>query len=277
MKTFSFRFDIDTPTCLVEGAPRLMNLAERLGVKFTFFLSVGKSISRRDFILRKLRGGGVEEECAAALSARAKLGNRRYAQLALLNPTIGARHPGLVRDLAQSQELGLHGGRNHDTWHRSAGGWSKERVCAELDWALSRLAEVPVQVHGFSCPGWTSAPGLAEALAERGFKYRADRHGLNEKGVVREAGGSLANLATNLVGEPGGVAFLEHMRALGRSDQEIREYFAKRLNEIGNTVVAYDHPYFAGVHELELVETCVKQAQDAGYTIVPMRDLVAAG
>ena len=94
-----------------------MQVADQLGVVFTFFLSAGRSISRRGTIRRMLGRKPDASPCAEALSARRKLGSLGYISLAIRNPLIGAAHPELVRDLFKSQDMGLHGGRNHDIWH----------------------------------------------------------------------------------------------------------------------------------------------------------------
>ncbi len=269
MKTFSFRFDIDTPKCLSEGVPNLMKIAERLGVKFTFFISMGHSISRLGTLSRMISPSKSTAPVASALSARTKLGNFGYIQLALFNPQIGRKYLNLVQDLYRSQELGLHGGRNHDTWHHGAAEWSAEKLGAELDWALAPLRELNFEIRGFSCPGWTESPNLVQALEARDFRYRADRHGMNEFGGKSE-GRNLLNMGTNILGEPGGVAYLEHLRATGMNDQQMRTDFKAQLARVGDYAVAYDHPYYAGVRELALVEDCVKMARDAGYQILSL-------
>lgn len=249
-----------------------MDLAENLGVQFTFFLSVGRSISRRGFLQRKLKAGAASEiEPTASLSARHKLGNFDYIKLALLNPNIGKNHLDLVRRLSKSQEVGLHGGRNHDVWHHGAQNWSSERLNDELNWALTPLRRAGVEIKGFSCPGWTEPPLLTPTLMQNGFQFRADLHGPNEKNQIES--GSFINLATNILGEPGGVAFLENLIAQKLSKKEIREVFAARLSEVGDCAVTYDHPYFAGLHALDLVEDCVKIARDSGYTVMPLGDV----
>jgi len=252
-----------------------MALAEKLGVQFTFFISVGQSVSRPDFIKRALFSGLEDSPLAPSLSARQKLGLYEYIKLSLFNSRIGAAHPSIVRDLSRSQEVGLHGGQNHDTWLHGASHWDRRRLEFELDWALNQLAKMDVQVDGFSCPGWRESPHLIEALKARGFKYRADRHGLQETGVVQEAGPFL-NVSTNILGEPGGVAYIEHLRAQSKTDREVLFDFKSRLQAVGDYAVVYDHPYFAGVHELGLVEDCVKLAKDEGYTVLPLREIARA-
>ncbi len=275
MKTLSIRFDIDTPTCLREGVPRLLDLNERLAFRATYFLSVGRAVSRADALGRLLAPRHAATRRAAALSARQKLGLRRYARLALLNPEIGRGSPGIVARLSRSAEVGLHGGRNHDVWHHQAGDWPRARVEAEIDWALAWLSSQGIAVLGFACPGFTEPAELAAVLQERGFLYRADRHGAELRGAIEERPGFF-NLATNLLGEPGGVAYLENKRARGLADAEIRQEFRRDLAAAGDQAVMYDHPYYAGIHALGRRADLVEIAREEGYTIVPMSDLARA-
>jgi len=272
MKTFAFRFDIDTPTCLDEGVPRLLDLSERLGLRFSFFLCLGRSVSRLGVLSRSLQRTRRQEARAAGYSARKKLGFFRYVRLALLNPEIGRGASALVRRLSESADLGLHGGWNHDHWHHQAREWPRSRIEAELDWGVARLADLGVSVSGFCSPGWNAPDGLPELLHARGFSFRADRYGGDETGAVVEPPG-VVNLATNILGEPGGVAYLEHMRARGLTDAGIRDAFRKRLREVGDYAVTYDHPYYAGLHALGLVEDLVRVAVDEGFEVITMAEM----
>ena len=275
MKTLCVRFDIDTPTCLREGVPPLLELNERLGFKSSYFLSVGRAISRLGTLRRMAGRKGARTERAAGLSARRKLGTAGYIRLALLNPDIGRGAPEIVQRLSRQAELGLHGGRNHDVWQHHAHQWPRARVESEIDWALEWLAGQEISVAGFCSPGWNEAPGLAAVLRERGFLYRADRYGPGLTDVVEELPGFL-NMPTNLVGVPGGVAYLEHKRAQGLSDAAIRTQFRQDLAVAGDHAVMYDHPYYAGMHALDLLEDLVSVAMDAGYTLVTLSDMARA-
>lgn len=269
MKWFAFRFDIDTPKCLEQGVPPLVNLAERLGVRFTFFLHVGRSISLVHSLGRKRKGPGLPS--AASLSALQKLGAAQYVRTALLNPLIAASALDQVKRLAQTQELGLHGGRNHELWHHGASTWSTTRLQEEIEWSLGWLKSHGLSVKGFSSPGWTEHQDLPHLLENFGFQYRADRHGRDESWGRKE--GQLVNLATNLTGEPGGVAYIEHLRALGKTDSEIVADLRERLRVANDYAVAYDHPYFAGLREITLLEKIIGVVKDEGFQIVTLGEM----
>lgn len=272
MRTLCIRFDIDTPTCLNEGVPRLLDMTERLGIRCTYFLSVGRAVSRWGALERIVTRSRARTPRAAGFSALQKLGAPRYAMLALLNPMIGRAAPALVERLSRTSEVGLHGGRNHDTWQHGAHTWPRQRLEEELDWALDWLVAQGIQPSGFSSPGWNEPPGIVALLRARGFRYRADCYGARLRGGAEEAPGFF-NLATNLVGEPGGVAYLEHMRARGLSDAEIRDAFRARLLEIGDDAVLYDHPYYAGLQGVGLLEDLVGVARDEGFELVTMAEM----
>ena len=43
MKLCCFRFDADTHVCVSVGIPRLVELGNRLGARFTFFVNMGRA------------------------------------------------------------------------------------------------------------------------------------------------------------------------------------------------------------------------------------------
>ncbi|MEM7417389.1 MAG: polysaccharide deacetylase family protein [Gemmatimonadota bacterium] len=279
-KLFSFRFDVDTHRCVREGMPALVRLGDRLGVPFTFFVNMGRAVSRRGFVRGFLRSDGPSD-VAAKLSARTKLGSSGYLRAALLNPLVGAGSPDIIRSaIASGHEVGLHGGRNHAEWQSHAPDWASERVAAEVDAVLPRLHSLigPERVVGFASPGWATPPALCEVLVERGFEYVADDHGPRAD-RISPAGAAVCGLRsvhTALTGEPGGVAYLEHLVALGMGNEAIVARFREELLAAGNQVVVYDHPYFAGLEALHLVEALVGEARDAGYEIVPVATIARA-
>lgn len=274
-KVFAFRFDIDTPKCLGQGVPPLLELGERLGAPFTFFLNVGRSVSLLNFLRMKLQPKAVETAPAAAFSALQKLGPASYVYTALCNPRIAPKFSEIVRRIPRFHELGIHGGHNHDLWHHHVNSWTPEKTIAEVRWSLDWLRRHDLAVDGFSSPGWSERADLAQILCELGFKYRADRHGPSATGVQRENG--ILNVGTNLTGEPGGVAYLENQRALGRSDNEVMKDFESRLAESPHYAVVYDHPYFAGLRELDMIEKMVQRARELGFEVVTLGEIARRG
>ncbi len=80
-------------------------------------------------------------------------------------------------------------------------------------------------------------------------------------------------MPTNLCGEPDGVGYLEHMRAEGLDDAQAFITFSRQLED-RRLAVAYDHPYYAGVAELELIGRMIHMARDRGYEISTLENTI---
>ncbi len=271
-----FRFDVDTCRCARQGLPALLDLAARLELPLTLFFNMGRAVSRRH-ALAALAGRRPAAPPAAKLSNLAKLGTAGYLRTLVANPWVGRGAPGVVRRAAaEGHEVGLHGGRNHGEWMRCALGWGGERLRAEVRWGLAELARAGAgAVRSFASPGWVSPPGLPEVLAEEGFALLADRHGLELEGPLALAGGRLRDWPTNVLGEPGGVGFIEHQLALGRDPAAAVTAFRAALAGKRRAML-YDHPHLAGGRGLGLLERLVEAARGLGYRPVTLAGLEEA-
>ncbi|MDX1495289.1 MAG: polysaccharide deacetylase family protein [Longimicrobiales bacterium] len=274
-RQLAIRFDVDTHRCVREGMPALSELGRELGVPFTFFVNMGRAVFLPGRLMSERR---EPRPVAAKLPARQKLGVRRWLEAAILNPRVGAGSPDVLRAAAEAgHEIGLHGGRNHARWQREAQEWTASRVGAEIDAVLPLLRDAldGAPVRGFASPGWTTHPALPDLLAQRGFHYLADLHGPQPASGVatEEPVGPLHTVRTQLTGEPGGVAYLEHLRACGLDDDAVVRRAMDDLAGVGPRAALYDHPYHAGVRELETLRRIVQSARDEGYRIVSMAEL----
>ncbi|MDA0328727.1 MAG: polysaccharide deacetylase family protein [Gemmatimonadetes bacterium] len=291
-KLFCFRFDVDTHCCVHEGMPALVGLGNRLDVPFTFFVNMGRAVSRRAFLRERVSSPvSPSRPQAAKLSALTKLGWGGYLKAAALNPIVGGAATGLVRAAHESgHEIGLHGGRNHAVWQLEASDWGAARVAAEIDAVLPTLSRALGDTcpQGFASPGWTSTPALDEVLAPRGFRYVADLHGpepgSGKSGPTHDAERpdppaalALPRVRTQLTGEPGGVAYLEHLRARGFADADILRRFESDLDGGARAMVVYDHPYHAGLRELTVIARMVGIVRSAGFEVVPLHEVARDG
>jgi hypothetical protein len=279
-RLFSFRFDVDTHRCVREGMPALSRLGRRLDAPFTFFVNMGRAVSRRSALTRVVRGQRTPfEPVAAKHTARVKLGAAGWLQAALLNPRVGRAAPDVLRSTRDDgHEIGLHGGRNHAVWQVEALDWPRSRVAAEIDAVLPGLERVlGATPSGFASPGWVSPSGLPAVLAARGFSYLADLHGQVGAAAPPEELGGLSQVRTQLTGEPGGVAYLEHLDASGLSEDGVLRRFERDLEAAGARVAVYDHPYWAGVRALDLIGEMVAIARARGFQVVPLATVARAG
>lgn len=276
-KIVCFRFDVDTYPCAAKGVPNLVELARKYDTKFTFYFNMGRAIHIPTLLFAKKPTSLPER--AAKLSNMHKLGPIEYVRTALLNPRVGSSFPAnIVEAHREGHEVGLHGGRNHGDWVSNAHTWSEQKVVDELDWGISRLVEAGIDdVYSFSSPGWQAPDSLHTALADRGFTSVADVHGHNEYEVSKSphVEDDLYCIPTNILGEPGGVGYIEHLRASTGSRRSMLEKFESDLDRTGQPAVLYDHPFYAGIHELDFVDSMLKSVRDAGYKTARLDELPA--
>lgn len=269
-----FRFDVDSHRCIRDGVPKLLSLGRKAEARFTFFVNMGRAVDRLATLLAMRRG-----EKAAQLSARQKLGLSDFWIAALLNPKVGAGRPGLIRRaVREGHEVGLHGGRNHGSWQAGAMKWSVQRIAREVRHGLAELRKTigpSERVRGFASPGWSGPSALWPVLAANGFDYVADTRGRRREGDLALSSPALVRVPTHLVGEPGGVAYLEHHQAIGSSDRDVLSEFESALQEERRFLVLYDHPCFA-VRKLELLSAMIATGRQAGYQVVTLAEVAVA-
>ena len=111
-------------------------------------------------------------------------------------------------------------------------------------------------------------------LESLGFKYVADLHGdvFDEIKKARSVS-NLFQVPTNILGEPGGVGYIENLRARGMGDKFILKDFESKLKK-RKIAVVYEHPSYAGIKELPMVEKMIRSAQSMGFRITTLRDIV---
>lgn len=274
VKRFCFRFDVDTHLCISKGMPNLLRLADELDVRFTFFVNMGRAISRLDYLRDKTsRGPG---RTTAKLSNLRKLGLSGFLTAAILNPRVGAPHLDTIRAAhARGHEIGLHGGTNHATWLNHGARWPAARIRREITLALDFLRQSGIPMpRGFASPGWQGSDNLHAALEALGFCYVADVHD-PEAQELKPVQPNLRLLAipTNLCGEPDGVGYLEHMQAEGLSDAQALDTFSRQLGD-RHLAIAFDHPYYAGVAKLELIRRMIHIARDRGHEITTLERII---
>lgn len=276
MAKVAFRFDIDSHKCIRDGVPILLELSHRYSVPFTFYVNVGKAVSRIDTMRSVLYNSGERHaEEVQMLSARQKLGTKDYLYAAVVNPKLAKYRENIIAIARSGCELGLHGGINHSHWYTHALKWSYERVRKDLEEALRRMKRIVPKYcpQGFAAPGFVVNNVIGRVLKDLGFQYSSNWHENNAAEVYKVRGG-IPDVGVNLCGEPGGVAFWEYAAASGWTDWRTVDYFMNMLNTHGEVVV-FDHPYFVAVQKAELLERTIVSVIGQGHQIVAMRELAA--
>lgn len=273
MRYLCFRFDVDTHKCLRDGVPNLLQLARYHKVKFTFFLNVGQAIDRLHFFQSKIKK--KPEKDIKSLSPLTKLGLKDYLFLSLANPSIGERYSENIKLISKlGHEIGLHGGKNHQNWFFNAKKWTSKNIENELRWGIQILKNLGQEnIWGFSSPGWNGSAKIDKALHKLGFQYSSDIYSSKPLEKITYSKG-IIQIPTNIVGEPGGVGYLEHCRASGLSDLQIMQDFKDKLVKRKRLSVIYDHPFYVGVKEINILGKMIKLAKNMNINIITMKEVL---
>lgn len=271
MKYLNFRFDVDTHKCIQEGVPNLLALAKKHKVHFTYFINLGRSVDQFSVLKAKL-GIHSDHETYDNLSALEKLGVKDYLIAALLNPKIESVGSSIIkRAFRAGEEIGLHGGRNHERWNQEALTWNSEKIQSEIEWGLKKFSNIhpSAQITGFASPHWKGNRSIYKVLKRKEFTFVSDIHTNKPVQKIENIEG-LKNVPVNIAGEPGGVGYLEWCRAKGFSDSELLFDFKKKLKKRPLFATVYDHPYYSGVKELDMLSQMIEIGKSEGYKVVSL-------
>ncbi len=270
MAQLVLRFDVDTPLCITKGMDALSRVSDERGVPFVYYVNFGRAVD----LLAKFRyrsgtenGGNVDK-----LSSSEKLGFGEIVKLVFRNPRLidlGERQVRTAFD--QGSEVGVHGGRNHASWQWGYSQWPESRIAEEIRWSTDVFRNLfKRQPLGFSSPGWVADERLATLLHANGYRYRADLHG----NVAHSMDETIPNFATVLTGEPGGVGFFESCAARGLSRTEMLETVDNAVKASERPVILYDHPCFAGINGLPMLEQLLDHAARREWQITTVADVL---
>lgn len=274
VKYICFRFDIDTHTCLTKGVPNLLDIFREYDARCTFFVSMGTAFNRSIFFKEYIKGClfGVQRT-TGVFSMSSKLGLSDSINTILFNPVIGSAQGQILHKMiVDGHELGLHGGKNHASWEKNAKKWKIPKITAEIQYGLDNFKRLMLpQPVSFASPCWQSPKELNNILLDNGFSILADTYSTQGRPYKNSFG--LIQYPVNLLAKQPTVGFIENLRALGYSSNEIISEFEKQLNSDGNYKMVFDHPFYAGVKELDIIskmlEICVKN----GYRIESLKNI----
>jgi undecaprenyl phosphate-alpha-L-ara4FN deformylase len=188
MPRIALKIDVDTYRGTREGALRLADLLERLGVKATFLFSLGPDHTGRA-IKRAFRRGFLGKVKRTSVLEHYGLKTLLYGVL-LPGPHIGRRCAERMRSIARGGfEAGVHTW-DHVRWQDGVAAAGESWTRRELTLARDQFAEVfghfPL-VHGAA--GWQMNRYVPILQQELGFRYASDTRGAAPFLPVLEQGG----------------------------------------------------------------------------------------
>jgi len=174
--TVGLRVDVDTRRGLDEGVPRLLELFRRLGVRASFFVTMGPDHSGRA-IRRAMRPSFLAKMWR---TNPFKLYGLRTLLSGTLVPArlVGAGAPAMLRQIVdEGHEVAPHGW-DHVGWQNRIHRLDHVAIRADLDLAArSFLAAVGVAPSASAAPGWRTSPVALKVQDGLGFLYASDTRG----------------------------------------------------------------------------------------------------
>ena len=176
-QTLAVKVDVCTHAGMRDGVPALMRLFDELGIRASFFVSLGPDHSGRA-IRRIFRPGFLDK--MRRTNAVGTYGWRTVLYGTLLpGPQIARSFPQTMRALVRDgHEVGMHG-YDHVYWQDQLPKLSSADVRAELDRARATFTEIlGTPPKAFGAPGWQCTPASFACEDEAGLAYHTDTRGV---------------------------------------------------------------------------------------------------
>lgn len=260
--TFALRLDVDSLVCLEHGIPNLLRLGDRHGVRFTFFVNMGRSFSWRHTtanVLRRRRkgergAGAVDTVGPHKLTVARKLGCGGTLRTVLFNARLGRRYSSTLDLLhREGHELGLHGGSDHPAWQYRLDELGVDGIERLFRPAFEAFRDRYGHPRGFASPGFRYNETVLDLLDNEGFEYASDMAGEVPFRPERRDGESRHahfQVPVNVIGDRQ-VPVIEQGLARGHGDDRIVRDALARIRARPFALM-YGHPYVEGVHTRQL-------------------------
>ncbi len=259
-RRISIRVDVDTHTGLRDGVPALLDLFRRLGVRASFFVTMGPDNSGRAIRRLFTRKGFARK--MARTNALKIYGLRTVLSGTLLpSRPVGHGFPNLLKAIeSDGHECGIHGW-DHVFWHDRLERLDEAAIALELRRAAEAFrAATGHDPAGTVAPAWRATPASLEVQDRMPFRYASDSRGHGPFRVARPDGTAyrLIQIPTTLP------TFDEMLGAPGMTEARIIETLTAGLEPAGLNVFAI-HTEVEGRHAAPLFETVLRCRLEDGW------------
>jgi len=171
------KVDVDTHVGLREGAPRLLDLFAKHGVRASWFVTMGPDRTGRS-VLRAFRQKGFLAKMLRSGAPRLYPLSTMLRGTLLPSIPVVASQPDRLRAIERSgNELGIHG-FDHVYWHDQLASLPAEEVEAEVGRAAGLFEELlGRRPDCFAAPGWQCTANSLRATDGLGIRLRSDTRG----------------------------------------------------------------------------------------------------
>jgi peptidoglycan/xylan/chitin deacetylase (PgdA/CDA1 family) len=173
----ALKVDCDTAEGTRRGIPRLLTLFGELGIRATFFFSLGPDRSGRAILRVFTRKGFLKKMLRSR--APSLYGPRTLLSGTLLPaPLIGKVCRDQILSVgAAGHETGVHAW-DHVSWHDALPRWAPGRVASEYRKLHERYAEIfATPARASACPGWTVSDVYLAEREKYPLVYTSDTRG----------------------------------------------------------------------------------------------------
>ncbi len=254
-RRFAIRVDIDTVGGLVNGVPPMLDLCDDLGVRATYFASVGTDTSARAVLRRPNLG-----------RHRAISPLKKYGMKEILGSLVGldfAPHAEKIRAIEErGHEVQLHC-YNHLDWIRKVDGADSDRalrmIQAGIDAFERFMGRLP---DAFASPAFMVTEAVLDAEERVGFSYAGDFLRDGDCIPFRTGNRKVLQIPIN-------APLIEDLVARGLSDETIISRMVKLIQ--GNSLtVMYVHPCYEPRVKPEVLSSVLKGALEGAENVTLM-------
>jgi len=179
MKTpiIALKVDVDTYSGTRDGVPRLLEMLDLLGIKATFYFSMGPDNSgkaiRRIFTQKGFLKKMIRTKAPSMYGVKTLL----YGTI-LPAPQIAKSFPSILQSVySRGHEVGIHCW-DHVHWHDKLSEMPLDKVQGELDKASRLFFETfHFRAETTAAPGWTVSPASLQVQDAMSLKYCSDSRG----------------------------------------------------------------------------------------------------
>ena len=174
---FVLKVDVDTHVGLRDGAPRLLELFARRGVRASWFVTMGpdrtgvaalRVFRHKGFLAKMLRSGAPRLYPVSTML--------RGTLLPAI-PVVESQPERLCEIEGAGHEVGIHG-FDHVYWHDRLVGMPEDCVVSEVERAAQTFAEVLGRAPDcFAAPGWQCTAQSLAVTDRLNIRYRSDTRG----------------------------------------------------------------------------------------------------
>lgn len=263
------KVDVDTKVGLMDGVPRLLEILSRLGLKASFYITMGPDNSGRA-LKRLFRPGFLKKQLKSGAAGAYGPVTMMYGLL-LPAPNIARSAPGVInRCVNAGHEVGLHGW-DHVFWHDRMRHLGRERLAMELGQAYNLFCEITgFAPASFASPGWQVSGDALEIMEGLGLSHVSCTRG---KSPFRPL---VAGRVLNLIELPTTVPSLDEVLALEGVDQSTAAAFLASQVRPGDLNVFTMHAEVEGRALSPVFEEFCKRLMDEGAEFPRLLDAASA-